>query len=321
MRVDIHNHAIPQSLLDLYREEPRYGVTVTAGHWHGRGHVDFHFSRSFSDPVTKLAELERAGLDGAVLSLSPTDFHYELDSELAAAASRAANAGLAAMAAASPDRLMWMATVPLQDADLAAAILDKAVRDGARGVEVATALPGHRLDEPRFAPFWAAVDRLGVPVMLHPAYNAANLSLDLYYLNNVVGNLLETTVAVERLICAGVLDRHPHVRLLLVHGGGYFPWQAGRLRHAAAVRAELASCPTDPWAYLDHLWFDSITHDAATLALLVSRVGKERVVMGTDLPFDMATPDPMAQLSAAVDGHAATAIAEQNPAELFGLNV
>jgi aminocarboxymuconate-semialdehyde decarboxylase len=321
MRVDVHNHAIPQSLLDLYREEPRYGVTVTGGHWQGRGHVDFHFSRSFSDPVTKLAELARAGLDGAVLSLSPTDFHYELDSELAAAAARAANAGLAAMAGASPERLTWMATVPLQDAELAAGVLDDAVRDGARGVEVATALPGHRLDEPRFGPFWAAVDRLGVPVMLHPAYNAANLSLDAYYLNNVVGNLLETTVAVERLICAGVLDLYPRVRLLLVHGGGYFPWQAGRLRHAAGVRAELASSPVDPWAYLDRLWFDSITHDVATLALLVSRVGKERVVMGTDLPFDMAPPDPMSQLSAAVDAHAATAIAEHNPAELFGLNV
>ena len=131
---------------------------------------------------------------------------------------------------------------------------------------------------------------------------------------------LETTVAIERVICAGVLDRHPRVRLLLVHGGGYFPWQAGRLRHAASVRPELAGGPQDPWSYLDRLWFDAITHDVETLGLLVRRVGQARVVIGTDLPFEMAMPDPIAQLSAAVDERAAVVIAEQNPAELYGLS-
>jgi aminocarboxymuconate-semialdehyde decarboxylase len=108
------------------------------------------------------------------------------------------------------------------------------------------------------------------------------------------------------------------VELLLPHSGGYFPYQAGRLRHAGAVRPELAES-VDPWAHLRQLWFDTLTHDSEALRYLIRRVGSERVVFGTDLPFDMAPPDPLHELEQAVDPDALRQMAEENPARLFRL--
>jgi aminocarboxymuconate-semialdehyde decarboxylase len=211
-----------------------------------------------------------------------------------------------------------MATVPMGTPAQVPAFLEQAVADGAVGVEVASSIRGKRLDLPDFADFWAAAERLKVPVLIHPYYNEPSAPLNDYYLQNVIGLMVETTVAVERLICAGVLDRHPGLRLMLVHSGGYFPYQAGRLKHARTVRPELQQSPADPWAYVGQIKFDTITHDPQALAYLVSRVGAENVYMGTDLPFDMATPEPMKALNDAVDAATAKQIAETNPAGIFG---
>jgi aminocarboxymuconate-semialdehyde decarboxylase len=114
-----------------------------------------------------------------------------------------------------------------------------------------------------------------------------------------------------------VLDRHPGLTVILVHAGGYFPFQAGRLRHARAVRPELASAPQDPWAYRGQVLTDPITHDRDALRYLVQKMGAENVVMGTDLPFDMATPHPMRALEEALGAATARQVAEANPARLF----
>jgi aminocarboxymuconate-semialdehyde decarboxylase len=114
-----------------------------------------------------------------------------------------------------------------------------------------------------------------------------------------------------------VLDRRPGLRVILVHAGGYFPFQAGRLRHARAVRPELAAAPLDPWAYRGQVLTDPITHDRDALRYLVQKMGAENVVMGTDLPFDMATPHPMRALEEAVGAATARRVAEDNPARLF----
>ena len=185
------------------------------------------------------------------------------------------------------------------------------------GVEVGSSIAGRRLDEPDYRPFWSQAEDLGLPVMIHPAYNEEHAGLKPWYLQNVIGNMLETTIAIERLICAGVLDDHPGLRVILVHAGGYFPYQAGRLRHARTVRPELSSAPEDPWSYRGQVLADTISHDRDALSFLVAKMGAENVVMGTDLPFDMATPHPMAALTEAVDGQTARQVAEDNPARLF----
>jgi aminocarboxymuconate-semialdehyde decarboxylase len=320
MRIDIHNHAVPEPAIALMNGDPVYGATVSNGRWRGAGHPDFPLAESFVDPDAKVAELERSELEGAIVSASPPLFYYHVDPGAGEAMARAVNAGLAEMAAARPDRLRWMAIVPLQAPERAVAVLEDARAAGCVGVEVGTAVgPERPLDDPALEPFWAAAERAGLPVMLHPAYTRPHPRLGDYYLENVIGFPLETTIAIERLICSGTLDRHPGLRVVLVHAGGYFPWQAGRLRHARTVRPELDRSPEDPWPYLGQVLTDPITHDADALRYLIAKVGAENVVMGTDLPFDMATPSPMAALRAACDEATAAQIAERNPARLYGL--
>jgi aminocarboxymuconate-semialdehyde decarboxylase len=305
MKIDTHNHAIPEPALDLLRKEKVYRVTIEGDQVTGGNHVGYPLFPSFFDPAAKLAELEHGGLEAAVISAAPPTFYYEVDAEAGEAMCQAVNAGLAEFCTHSPDRLRWMAHVPMQAPERAA------------GVEVGSSIAGRRLDEPSYRPFWGQAEVLGLPVMIHPAYNQPHPALESWYLQNVIGNMLETTIAIERLICAGVLDDHPGVRVLAVHAGGYFPYQAGRLRHARSVRSELSSAPEDPWAYRGQIVADTISHDEAALRYLVARMGEENVVMGTDLPFDMATPHPMGALNEAVDAETARRVAQDNPARLF----
>jgi aminocarboxymuconate-semialdehyde decarboxylase len=317
MKIDVHNHAIPETVVDLLRRESIYRVKIDGDRVSGGNHPAFTLLPSFTDPAAKLAELELNGLQAAVISPAPPIFFYEVDQEAAEAICAATNRGLIEYCRHSSDRFRWLAHVPLGFPEIAARALRDAESQGCVGVEIATSIAGRRLDEPRFETFWAEAERLSLPVMIHPAYNQPHPALEPYYLQNVVGNLLETTIAIERLICAGILDRHPSLKILLVHAGGYYPFQAGRLRHARAVRPELSAAPADPWKYRRQIIVDTITHDTAALAYLVARMGVESVVLGTDLPFDMATPQPLQALSGAVDAEAARRIAEENPTGLF----
>jgi aminocarboxymuconate-semialdehyde decarboxylase len=318
LKIDSHNHVMPEEALELLRTNDVYGIHIEGRTVSGGNHVPFTMVEEFSDPAAKLADLERRGLEAAVVSVAPNMFYYEVEEQAGIAMSSATNEGLKRFCEHAPDRYRWMATVPMGAQAQVPAFLEQAVADGAVGVEVASSIVGQRLDLPDFADFWAAAERLKVPVLIHPYYNEPSAPLNDYYLQNVIGHMVETTVAVERLICAGVLDRHPGLRLMLVHSGGYFPYQAGRLKHARTVRPELQRSPADPWAYVGQIKFDTVTHDSQALAYLVSRVGAENVYMGTDLPFDMATPEPMRALNEAVDAATAKQIAETNPAGIFG---
>jgi aminocarboxymuconate-semialdehyde decarboxylase len=273
----------------------------------------------FLDAEAKLEQLEAVGLDAAVVSCSPALFAYEADAGRGRALCRAVNAGLADLCAFDRERLRWMAHVPLQEPEAAASLLAEAADAGAVGAQIGTSVAGVPLADAGLDPFWAAAEERRMTLMLHPAYNNPHPGMAGYHLQNAIGNQLETTVAAERLIVTGVLDRHPGLRLLLVHAGGYVPWQGGRLRHAATVRPELADSPQDPHAYFGRIAADTITHDAAALRFLVERVGARNVVMGTDLPFDMATPEPVAALEEAVDAETARLVMEETPPRMFGL--
>jgi aminocarboxymuconate-semialdehyde decarboxylase len=318
VRWDVHNHAVPRHAVELLRSGDGYPVRVD-GQALEADRVRAELTPEFLDPAVKLEQLRRLGLEAAVVSGAPPLFAYEADAERGEQLCLAVNSGLADFCSHDPDRLRWLAHVPLQAPDRAAALLAAAAGDGAVGAHIGTSVAGTPLDHAELEPFWAAAERLDMALMLHPAYNNPHPGLEGHHLQNVVGNQLETTIAAERLIVTGELDRHRRLRLLLVHAGGYVPWQAGRLRHAATVRTELAGAPSDPWAYPGRIFVDTITHDEAALRHLVDRVGPDAVVMGTDLPFDMATPEPVAALEQAVDGDTAAAIMEDSPARLFRL--
>jgi aminocarboxymuconate-semialdehyde decarboxylase len=317
MRWDVHNHAVPQGAVELLRGGG-YPIEIE-GNFMEADRVRAELTPVFVDPSAKLEQLESVGLEAAVVSGSPALFAYDVEAERGAALCRAVNGGLASFCEAEPSRLRWIAHVPLQAPETAASLLVEAAGVGAVGAQIGTSVAGIPLSEAGLDPFWTAAEEHDLPLLLHPAYNNPHPGLEGYHLQNAIGNQLETTIAAERLIVTGVLDRHPGLRLLLVHAGGYMPWQAGRLCHAATVRAELADSPADPYAYFGRIFVDTITHDAAALRFLVERVGAENVAMGTDLPFDMATREPVAALEEAVDAETARRIMEETPRRVFRL--
>jgi aminocarboxymuconate-semialdehyde decarboxylase len=318
MKIDIHNHALPSPVIELLQENDSFGVTVKDGVVQGRL-ADHQLFPSLHDPTAKLAELRDRGLDAAVISLAPRMFSYGLDLTNAELLAEVANRGMAEMCAEHPTRLWWLAQVPLQDPQSAGDILRAAVANGAVGAGVGSWTGTQRLDEPMYEPFWSVVEELDVPVFIHNANNTPIPSLGEFYLGNVIGNLVETTICAERLIASGTLDRHPGVRIVLGHAGGLFPWQAGRLAHARSVRAELADMRRDPWSYVGQLLFDTITHDVKALRYMVDRVGVENVLVGTDLPYDMSSTTPWESLVEAVGDRVAAEIAEANPVRQFKL--
>jgi aminocarboxymuconate-semialdehyde decarboxylase len=314
----VHNHAVPREAVELLRRGDGYPIRVEGDSMEA-DRVRAELTPVFIDPAAKLEQLESVGLDAAVVSVSPALFAYEVDEERGVSLCRAVNGGLAEFCEFSPERLRWIAHVPLQAPEAAASLLAEAAGAGAVGAQIGTSVAGTPLADAGLDVFWAAAEAHDMTQMLHPAYNNPHPGLEGYHLQNAIGNQLETTIAAERLIVTGVLDRHPRLRVLLVHAGGYMPWQAGRLRHAATVRGELADSPPDPYAYFGRVFVDTITHDPATLRFLVERVGADNVAMGTDLPFDMATPQPVAALEEAVDADTARRVIEETPRRLFGL--
>ena len=320
MSIDVHNHVMPVEALDLLRSEPSYGVTIgDDAVWTGAHHVPFRIDESFHDPAAKLAYMDERKVTAAVCSAPPPLFFYEVDDAAADKLFQSTNEGLVRFCEHNAERLHWLANLPMQNPDAAATAYRAAVRDGAIGAAIGTSIAGRRLDEPEFEVFWATATELGLPVLVHPGWNEPHAALADFYLQNVIGNLLETTVMVERMICAGVLARHRNVRLVLLHGGGYVPYQAGRLAHACTVRPEITITVDDVWDAFGQLYFDTITHDTAALRYLVERVGADRVVLGTDMPFDMSTDRPMEALTEALAADTVKAVADANPARLFGL--
>jgi aminocarboxymuconate-semialdehyde decarboxylase len=318
VRWDVHNHAVPRDAIELLRGGSGYPIAVE-GNVMEADRVRAELTAVFIDPAAKLEQLESLGLEAAVVSVSPALFAYESDEDRGVTLCRAVNSGLAEFCTHDPPRLRWIAHVPLQAPDAAAELLAEAAGAGAVGAQIGTSVARTPLADAGLDPFWAAAEEHDMALMLHPAYNNPHPGLEGYHLQNAIGNQLETTIAAERLIVTGALDRHPKLRLLLVHAGGYMPWQAGRLRHAASVRAELADSPPDPHDYFGRIVVDTITHDAAALRFLVERVGADNVAMGTDLPFDMATPEPVAALEEAVDVETARQVMEATPQRLFRL--
>ncbi len=320
MLIDVHNHVMPDEALDVLRHDPGYGVTIQGDRWTGGHHVPFTIAAAFRDPAAKIAEMDAREIGSAVLSCPPPLFLYEVGSDRGAGFCEAANSGMAKFCAGHPDRLRWLANLPLQDPPRAVASYRAALRHGCAGLAIGTSIAGQRLDEPRFEEFWAAAETAGRPVLVHPAFNEPHAALEPYYLQNVIGNPLETTIMVERMICAGVFVRHPGLRLVVLHGGGYLPYQAGRLAHACGVRPEISISAADVWQAFGQLYFDTITHDVPALRYLAERVGIDHVLLGTDLPFDMALQEPTAVLAEAFDEPDRSLIEWANAARLFALD-
>ena len=269
----------------------------------------------------RLADLDAMGLDMQVIKPPPPQCYYAVPLEIAVRSAQMVNDGVAEFVARNPDRLKGFGTVPMPDGHEAAKELERCVTKlGFKGVQVLTNVNGKELSDPAFAPFWKKAEELGVLVVIHPNGFTQAERLSRFYFNNVIGNPLETTIALHYLIFDGVLERHPNLKILAVHGGGYLASYSGRIDHAWGARSDAhGDLPHPPTTYLKRLYFDTVVFTPHQLRELVALYGSDRILMGTDYPFDMADYDPIGHVcSCGFDTATTSAICGGNIKALLG---
>jgi aminocarboxymuconate-semialdehyde decarboxylase len=271
----------------------------------------------------RLADLDAMAIDIQMIAPPPLQCYYALPLDVTVKAAQIVNDGIAEFCGLHPDRLKGFGTVPMPDGDEAAKELERCVNKlGFTGVEILTNVAGKELSDPAFAPFWKKAEELGVLVMIHPNGFTEASRFKRFYFNNVIGNPLETTIALHYLIFDGVLERHPKLKILAVHGGGYLAAYPGRIDHAWAARSDAhGDLPRPPTTYLKRVYFDTVVFTPYQLAELVRTFGVDHIVMGTDYPFDMADFDPVGHIAGVEGFDAATiaALAGGNANKLLGL--
>ena len=322
--VDVHAHAILGAVEALVATDPRLAEHKALDLLRNgpasaavSGRMVAERIPLLTRPDARLAAMDAAGVDVQIVSASPSQYHYWADPELARTLVRTAHRSLADLVAQAPDRLRGLGLVPLQHPDLLVEALDDALAHGHAGVEISSHAPGVELSDERLEPFWARAAETGAVVFLHPFGCTLDERLDRFYLANTVGQPVENAVALSHLIFAGVLDRHPGLRVLAAHGGGYLPTFLGRSDHAWEVRPEARGCAEPPSRYLRRLWFDSLVHTPDALLALVAAAGADRVLLGSDFPFDMGVTDPLDRLAGAgLTADQQHAIASGNAADL-----
>ena len=246
---------------------------------------------------TRLRDMDRMGIDIQAVSPAPNQLSYWAEPDLGLEISRMVNDRLAEIVATWPDRFVGLGTVPLQSADMAVSELERCVRKlGMRGVEINPSVNGMDLTDPKLHldRFFAKVQELGVVIFMHPLGYTQGERLRDHYFNNVIGNPLETSVAVSHLIFDGVMERHSKLKIVLPHAGGYLAHYWARMDHAHRARPD---CHTlirkAPTSYLRKFYFDTITFDRDMLRHLIDKWGDDHVLLGTDYPYDMGEEDPV----------------------------
>jgi aminocarboxymuconate-semialdehyde decarboxylase len=308
--VDMHCHALTEGAEQLVATLPQK-LAEPEIQTRMMGRESFEFTANvmlkaafpkLTSVAQRLADMDAMGVDMQLLSPAPNQYYYWAEPDVARQICRLINDHIASLVAQHPDRLLGLGSVALQHPALAIEQLDYAVRTlGLRGVEVSSMVNGLELADPKFERFWARVEQLGCIVFLHPLGSSLGERLNRHYLSNIIGQPLETAVALSYLIFGGTLDRYPGVKILAAHGGGYAASYIGRSDHAWHARPDARGCRREPSSYLRQIYFDSIVYRPEQLRHLIAEVGASQVMVGTDYPYDMAHYD-MHGLLAAVPG-------------------
>ena len=306
MTYDVHAHCIPQRVIDVIRAYgDDLGVEIADDGGRGRLVVAGTPARmplhpGLTDVDARIAAMDAAGVAIQLLSSWIDLTAYALPPGQGERLARLFNEAVGEMVTTTPGRFRGLCTVPLQAPERAAATLRHAVTDLRMvGVEIATTVDGRELDDPDLDPFWAAAADLRCLVLLHPLHSLSGRRVRRHFLSNMVGNPAETTIAVGHLVYGGVLERYPDLRVCVVHGGGFVPYQAGRIARGYVARPDLTATALSepPEASLRRLYFDTVLHDPQAVAALVAFAGVEHVVMGSDYPFEMGDPDPVGTIA------------------------
>jgi aminocarboxymuconate-semialdehyde decarboxylase len=301
--IDVHAHLTPQCF---------WRATDNGGDWHtlrretdARG-MEYALvggrrqalpPRAKWTPEERLADMDSLGVDVHVVSPYVGFYNYHLPVEVARATSAETNDEIARMIQAWPERFAGLGTLPMQDIKAAIAEMERCMtRLGLKGVEINDHVNGRTLDEPEFRPFWKAAQELGALVFFHQGGDTVVTPRSArYHLPNTIGNLADRAVTFATLVFGGVMDEFPDLKICLGHGGGYTCFGIGRMDHGWQVRSEARVHITQPpSAYLGRFYYDCIVYTEPALRFLIDSVGADRVVFGTDWPYDMALDWPVA---------------------------
>lgn len=296
--IDIHGH-IHTPGLDAVIEAA--GVPGAPAKRKMGGIGDPALRRVLTDVDARIEDMARIGVDKTVLSPAPPQVFYRADADLALALARTQNDHIAEVVAAHPRRFAGLGAVPLQHVALAVGELERLMGElGLKGVRVNSNINRMELDDPSLEDFYAAAEELGALLFLHPQGFTDAERLGDYFMSNVVGQPLESTLALSHIIFSGVLERFPDLKICVAHGGGFLPFYIGRFDQAYAKRPECRENITKPPSdYLRQIYFDTVLFDARSLAYLAGLVGPGRLVMGTDRPYDMSEADPVGFIGSA----------------------
>lgn len=294
--IDIHAHLTPQCF---------WQATDGNGNWHGLRREQDASGQEYAvvgnrrqqlpprarwTPEERLADMDSLGVDVHVVSPYSGFYNYHLDTPVAVATSRDANNEIRAMMSSWPERFAGLATLPMQDVPAAIAELERVmVQLGFKGAMIDDKVNGRTLDDASFLPFWKAAEQLGALILFHQGGDTViSPRLSRYHLPNTIGNLADRTVTFASLVLGGVMDACPDLKICLSHGGGYTCQGIGRIDRSWRARPQAErQTPQPPSAYLRRFYYDCIVYTEASLRYLIDTVGIDRVVFGTDWPYDM----------------------------------
>ncbi len=307
MKIDVHHHFLPDTLMEHFRKHgDKFNIQIIErdgveyiNHKEGIVHPNFKGYSDY-DEITK--DLDKIGVDKAILSIAPSCFFYWIDKNDALTSSKICNDWICDFAKKHPDRIGAMATAPMQDVPMALKELQRAHEElGINALEITPIIEGDTLDEEKFFPVYEYCESNHILICLHPSITSEKelYHLKKYYNTNLVGNIYHTNLGINHLIFGGVFEKYPELKVLTSHAGGYFPYQLGRLMHGYQVRGEpKVAIKKSPEHYLDNIYFDTITHWVPALQFLVDNYGANHVMIGTDYPYDMGDYEPVQKVDA-----------------------
>jgi aminocarboxymuconate-semialdehyde decarboxylase len=302
--IDMHNHFIaPEVIEHLAREGKHYATRIIEREGRRFFLIQEKAMRPIDGPISnadaRIADMEREGITKQAVSCVPFLMYPDVDATLGLAIAQVNNDAMAALAAKGPGHFIPLASVPMQSPAAAAKELDRAAKQGLRGVEIPPKVIEHQLDESEFEVFWEAAESLGMVVCIHPFEAAPTGALARYFLGNLVGNLYDTGLAAALLIYGGVLDRHPRLKVVLYHAGGTLPALFGRLDMGYRLVPECRDAISrPPSTYVTQFHFDIIAHNREMLRHLVKSYGADRFVIGTDYPLPAGLAHPVVEVKA-----------------------
>ena len=295
--VNPHAHWFPEEWIKLVEAEGApYDIRMRrdGAVWHMESpKLNVTMSPEYFDLGERIRRMDQRGVDVQAMSLTNPMVDWAPPA-LGLKLAQAFNDACSVAHTAHPDRFLGLATLPMQAPDLAVQEIERVSKlPGIRGICVSTFPASKELDDPGFHPIYAACERLGWCVFLHPVDTIGRDRLGRFYLRNLLGNPYDSGVAAAYLIFGGVLDMFPTLDVCLPHSGGTLPWVIGRLDQGVRVRAELKHMKKPASAYLRRFFYDTIVHDDTALLHLIRLVGVDRMVLGDDFPFDMGYVKPV----------------------------